>query len=271
MIDNQKEVESHQKNLNMMKEEKDHYVQQYNQLARWAGDAQKQLVNRETSIRQLQHEIEKLKKEDRLRPKEENESHNEDYDMLQENLEFVQENYKRSLQEIEGLKRFLEIQRKTETEIKSEISSLNETLKGKNDQIETLSDKNSQLAIDSNQEQTIKQEATTNQVDEIAKFKAEIIQLKKTLIKFKQDLKVKTENIKVMTHQLAEKKEEIADLKHQKTILDGLLKNEKTQVCHSNDQLIVLQQDIESYKGMGLIDASFMTHPHTFFVPQKCR
>ena len=46
LIDNQKEVESHQKNIKILKEEKQHNIEQYNQLARWAQDAKTQLVNR---------------------------------------------------------------------------------------------------------------------------------------------------------------------------------------------------------------------------------
>lgn len=52
-----------------------------------------------------------------------------------------------------------------------------------------------------------------------------------------------------MKTDLTEKTEELGDLKHQKMILENILKNEKQEIQNSNDQLNFLHQEIESYKG----------------------
>ena len=44
---------------------------------------------------------------------------------------------------------------------------------------------------------------------------------------------------------------EVGDLKHQKMILEGILKNEKQEISHSNDQLNFLHQEIESENDSG--------------------
>ena len=108
IIDNQKETESQTKELKAVRDEKDNLLNQYNQLALWAQDATNQLVNRETQIRQLQHEIEGLKS-GRIQSGDRSVSSNSDeISAIKKNLDYVQDQYQRSLREIEELKRYLQ-------------------------------------------------------------------------------------------------------------------------------------------------------------------
>ena len=108
IIDNQKETESQTKELKAVRDEKDNLLNQYNQLALWAQDATNQLVNRESQIRQLQHEIEGLKS-GRIQSGDRSVSSNSDeMSAIKKNLDYVQDQYQRSLREIEGLKRYLQ-------------------------------------------------------------------------------------------------------------------------------------------------------------------
>ena len=51
LIDHDKSIESFKKNMNMLRTEKEHYIEEYNKLSQWAQTAQSQLLERENQIK----------------------------------------------------------------------------------------------------------------------------------------------------------------------------------------------------------------------------
>ena len=147
------------------------------------------------------------------------------------------------------------LQHQKEAETKNEISNLKDALEGRNGEITSLSDKTSQLEIEKIQQLESSDYNTTELRDQLnqksndlKRARAEIAELKQDIETFKSDLAEKLKMIEDLNKKMTEKIEEIGDLKHQKLILEGILKNEKQEIIHSNDQLSFLHQEIQDYK-----------------------